>query len=274
MLSHGNKGNVNEFLIMAGSSFANNKGIITLQIGHYSNYVGTHWWNIQQSSKRAQERNNEKTEIDHGLFLREDIEPRTGRTTHTPRLLCIDLKGSLKALKEDGSFQKRYGEERSGNVQQNNDGNELEADNIAPNSLSIYQTELMQRPALVDTADSSVRNRLEQANSSPVHEIHHHEPNYLSFDDTVEVWSDFLGSNYHQNSILLLDDYWHNSDSCSFSSFGQGFLTTENNKFWDSWEDRMHFFAEECDQLQGFQVGHNRGMTKISNSATFKEYGT
>ena len=241
---------------MAGSSFTNNKGIITLQVGHYSNFIGTHWWNIQQSSKRAQECNNQRTEVDHGLFLREDIESRTGRTRHTPRLLCIDLRGSLKALKEDGSFQKRYVEERNQNTQQSNDGNELEADNnIAPNSLSIYQTESMQRPELFDAVDSGVKNRLEQTESSPMHKVHHHVPYYLSFDDTVEVWSDFLGNDYHQNSVLLLDNYWHNSDSCSFSSFGQGFLTNQNQKFWDSWEDRMHFFAEECDQLQGFQVG-------------------
>lgn len=26
---------------------SNGKEIITLQLGHYSNYVGAHWWNIQ-----------------------------------------------------------------------------------------------------------------------------------------------------------------------------------------------------------------------------------
>lgn len=30
--------------------------VITLQIGNYSNYVGTHWWNIQVS-------NNQKTVV-------------------------------------------------------------------------------------------------------------------------------------------------------------------------------------------------------------------
>ena len=43
--------------------------IITLQIGHYANFVGTHWWNIQESSfvydPEAQ------VEINHAVLFRE-----------------------------------------------------------------------------------------------------------------------------------------------------------------------------------------------------------
>ena len=241
---------------MAESSFSSINGIITLQVGHYSNFVGTHWWNIQQTPRGAQDfaEQNTVSEFDNGLFLREDVEAGTGKTIYTPRLLCIDLKGSLKALKEDGGFERRNGEGRIEKVLQTCEQNEEGADEVAPSSVSIHQTESSHRPKIFDIVDSDARSKLEEAGNNSLGKSYDMELNNFILSDAVEVWSDFLGNEYHRNSVLLLDDYWHSSDSCSFSSFGQGFSTIGNQRFWDSWEDRMHFFAEECDRLQGFQV--------------------
>ena len=241
---------------MGESPLSSTSGVITLQVGHYSNFVGTHWWNIQQSSKRAQGCSKDTTEreVHDGLFLREDLDYGTGKITYTPRLLCIDLKGCLSSLKVDGTFQKRSGEERSGNLQQDIIDNKMDIEKFAPNDLSIHQTESTEKYEIFDTSDSSDGKKFEVIENDPLHASHLHEPKYLSLHDTFDVWSDFLGNEYNRNSVLLLDDYWHSSDSCSFSFFGQGHATTANQKFWDSWEDAMHFFAEECDQLQGFQV--------------------
>lgn len=47
----------------------NMKEILTLQFGHYSNFVGTHWWNIQE---RGFEYNtNQPSEINHDVLYRE-----------------------------------------------------------------------------------------------------------------------------------------------------------------------------------------------------------
>ena len=34
-------------ITVAMSSYC--REVVTLQLGHYSNYVGTHWWNLQVS---------------------------------------------------------------------------------------------------------------------------------------------------------------------------------------------------------------------------------
>eukprot|EP01156_Anaeramoeba_ignava_P015414 Anaeramoba_ignava/a613263_43.p1 GENE.a613263_43~~a613263_43.p1 ORF type:complete len:203 (+),score=69.48 a613263_43:45-653(+) len=63
---------------------------ISLQFGPYSNYLGSHYWNLQDSQE--QKNNN--------LF-------RTGITkyneeTRTPRVLCFDNKGSLNNMPSNG----------------------------------------------------------------------------------------------------------------------------------------------------------------------------
>ena len=241
--------------LMDDSTLSNVNGIITLQVGHYSNFIGTHWWNIQHSSHRKQSGKlgqDEDKEINHGLLLREDIESGTGKIKYTPRLVCIDLKGSLKALKEDGSFEKN---EKISERQKNSTNDEVMVDNdIAPSNLSIHQTDAIKRVDIFKESVALHANNYHGRENVTQHNNIQFNHNYFSLDNVVEVWSDFLGNEYHNKSVLLLDDYWYNPDSCSFSSFGQGFSADTNHKFWDSWKDSMRFFAEECDSLQGFQV--------------------
>lgn len=46
------------------------KEILTLQFGHFSNYVGTHWWNIQEQSF---EYNSLASEVNHEILYREGL---------------------------------------------------------------------------------------------------------------------------------------------------------------------------------------------------------
>jgi hypothetical protein len=72
----------------------NNKAVITLQVGHYANYVGTHFWNAQELSFQVAK---EKNDLDHDVFYREGFlnSGNTKQVTYTPRLVSVDLKGAL-----------------------------------------------------------------------------------------------------------------------------------------------------------------------------------
>ena len=72
----------------------NNKAVITLQVGHYANYVGTHFWNAQELSFQVAK---EKNDLDHDVFYREGFlnSGNTKHVTYTPRLVSVDLKGAL-----------------------------------------------------------------------------------------------------------------------------------------------------------------------------------
>ncbi|CAG5865249.1 unnamed protein product [Menidia menidia] len=83
--------------------------IITLQLGHYSNFVGTHWWNLQDASL-SYDPDSPPAEIQSDAVFREGQTP-AGHVTYTPRLIAMDLKGSLRTLRQEGSL---YGHGQGG----------------------------------------------------------------------------------------------------------------------------------------------------------------
>ena len=79
------------------------RAVITLQIGHYSNFVGAHFWNIQEAGF-VYPSSIDPTfvpEISHGVLFREGVTGYSrsdGQQTFTPRLVSVDLKGALSSL--------------------------------------------------------------------------------------------------------------------------------------------------------------------------------
>ena len=78
----------------------NSKPVITIQVGHYANFVGAHFWNCQDLS--FTNLNKEENELDHDVLFREGLTLHGGRSnnqvTYTPRLVTVDLKGALGSL--------------------------------------------------------------------------------------------------------------------------------------------------------------------------------
>ena len=77
------------------------KEIITLQLGTSSNYVGSHWWNIQESSFTYHDR-DAKAELDHDVLFREGHNFRD--TTFTPRLVFVDFSKNMGTLPLQGTL--------------------------------------------------------------------------------------------------------------------------------------------------------------------------
>uniref|UniRef100_A0A8D9AWZ6 Protein misato homolog 1 n=1 Tax=Cacopsylla melanoneura TaxID=428564 RepID=A0A8D9AWZ6_9HEMI len=77
-----------------------NKGseIITLQFGQYSNFIGTHWWNLQEAGFDYTP--DLISDINHDVLFREGLNHRK-EVTFTPRMLLVDLKGSLQTCVND-----------------------------------------------------------------------------------------------------------------------------------------------------------------------------
>lgn len=56
------------------------KEILTLQFGHYANFVGTHWWNLQESS--FDYNSTEPSEINHNVLYREGLTTKVLNTDY------------------------------------------------------------------------------------------------------------------------------------------------------------------------------------------------
>uniref|UniRef100_A0A8C5J2C8 Misato mitochondrial distribution and morphology regulator 1 n=1 Tax=Junco hyemalis TaxID=40217 RepID=A0A8C5J2C8_JUNHY len=73
-------------------------------------------------------------------------------------------------------------------------------------------------------------------------------------DPSPRLWSDYLSVNLHPKSLYVIRQYLHDGDCGCLEGFGQGESLLQDPACVEELEDRLHFFVEECDYLQGFQV--------------------
>ncbi|NWT05935.1 MSTO1 protein, partial [Mionectes macconnelli] len=71
---------------------------------------------------------------------------------------------------------------------------------------------------------------------------------------SVRFWSDYLNVPLHPRSLHVIRQYLHDGDCGCLEAFAQGESLLQDPACLEELEDRLHFFVEECDYLQGFQV--------------------
>ncbi|NXJ85521.1 MSTO1 protein, partial [Trogon melanurus] len=71
---------------------------------------------------------------------------------------------------------------------------------------------------------------------------------------SAQLWSDYLSVNLHPKSVYVIRQYMHDGDCGCLEAFGQGESLLQDPGCIEEVEDRLHFYVEECDYLQGFQV--------------------
>ncbi|EEH08516.1 misato [Histoplasma capsulatum G186AR] len=194
--------------------------IITLQLGQRSNYLATHFWNLQESYFTYS--TDEESPVDHDVHFRPGIGA-DGAETFTPRTVIYDLKGGFGALQK---YNALYGlEEAAGLPRGLWDGNE-----VVQREPSIPQTEYQKNLDL----------------GLPLPQLS---------AGTVRYWSDFNKVYYHPKSIVQLNEYELNSELMPFENWEMGEdLLRSLDREHDILDRDFRAFAEECDQLQGIQI--------------------
>ena len=80
------------------------------------------------------------------------------------------------------------------------------------------------------------------------------EAQVVDFDNESLVWSDYLATNFHPKSVQIVEQYYHKNEYQPFDVYMCGKEVLQTYEAFCDWEDRIHHFAEECDNLQGFHV--------------------
>jgi hypothetical protein len=205
------------------------KEIITFQVGNYSNFVGAHYWNLQEALlEDGTIKSNTKNELNHDILFRKGLNFQTGQRTAWPRVIAFDLKENVTNFA------------------------------LTDNSLADDVEETIAWDGTVEKYDRSSKIEphtqiQENSSSSPINGSSDTTNPYA--EDIISTWSDFSLSQFHTKSLQCIESV-HNEACGSFGNFGSGEALFKSPKFRDEFEDRLHFFAEECDRLQGFQVGH------------------
>ncbi|KAM6168966.1 protein misato homolog 1 [Erethizon dorsatum] len=223
--------------------------VLTLQLGHFAGFVGAHWWNQQDAALGSA---TDATEPSGELCP--DVLYRRGRTLHgqetyTPRLILMDLKGSLSSLKEEGGLYR---------------DRQLDAAIAWKGKLTTHKEEEVypKNPYLQDfqSAEGVLSDGVWRVKSipngkgpPPVTSVSNPKP-LIPMAGSIRVWSDFLRVNLHPRSICLIQNYNHDGETGRLEAFGQGESILKEPRYLEELEDRLHFYVEECDYLQGFQI--------------------
>uniref|UniRef100_A0A3Q3WS48 Protein misato homolog 1 n=1 Tax=Mola mola TaxID=94237 RepID=A0A3Q3WS48_MOLML len=200
--------------------------VITVQLGHYSNFVGTHWWNLQDASL-SYDPETPPGDTQSGVVFREG-QTLGGHVTHTPRLIAMDVKGNPSFPLKD--FCLTYKCAPSGRE----------------GSLMMHKESPPAKNFFLEDLDKLDVSRLPDSQLTRV------QSGY-KLEGSVKVWSDFLRIHLHPRTISVIHQYNHDGEAHRLEAFGQGEALLQGQVL-EELEDKLHFFVEECDYLQGFQV--------------------
>ncbi|XP_035765180.1 protein misato homolog 1 [Neolamprologus brichardi] len=226
--------------------------VITLQLGHYSNFAGTHWWNLQDASL-SYDPESPPGEIQSDVVFREG-QTLGGHVTYTPRLIAMDLKGSLRTLRQEGSLYDA-GKDTSAVTW---DGSITMHEESPPAKNSFLEDlDKLDKGEILAEADFPSSSQPQcSAGSLSVDTVNSHLARVhksYRLECSVKVWSDFLRIHLHPRTISVIHQYNHDGEAHRLEAFGQGESLLQGSVL-EELEDRLHFFVEECDYLQGFQV--------------------
>ncbi|EGO28775.1 hypothetical protein SERLADRAFT_434675 [Serpula lacrymans var. lacrymans S7.9] len=207
--------------------------IIHIQAGTFANYVGTHFWNTQESYFTYYE--------DEDPIVRHDISFREGlihnEPTLCPRLLLFDRKVNFGSLAKTNRLADENGEDEEGSILW--DGNTVEYKQ-EPVSKSEYHTHLEEMSE--DTTEDAVGE---------------------TTDASIRYWSDFNRVFFSPRTVQMLPDVADWETTTGDWSVGQETFRRfdEENGLM---EESLRLFIEECDNFQGLQV--------IQDTSTFGSF--
>ncbi|ROT38845.1 dml-1 [Sodiomyces alkalinus F11] len=194
--------------------------IITVQLGQAGNYLGTHFWNTQESYF---------TYGDDGPVsaVSPDIHWRPGQgvdgtDTFLPRTVIYDLKGGFGSLRKINSLY----------------------DTTGCWDVPIPWLGAPVVRQLPEVPQTAYQQSLDAGNVTP-----------KLTSSQVRYWSDFSRAYYHPNSLNQIYDYELNSSIQPFDKWSLGEdLFQSLEKAHDMMDRDLRPFIEEADQMQAIQV--------------------
>ncbi|KAL4458321.1 hypothetical protein ABPG75_013186 [Micractinium tetrahymenae] len=235
--------------------------IITLQLGSFANYVGAHYWNFQDDLLGLQEQagwRGPAAAVDSDTLFRAG-ETLGGQPTYTPRLVLCDLSGALGGASAGGAFYRDRHQPGAGagaSVVSTWAG-AREVHRAAPVPRSRFAEELENEAEEVaeeegEGGEAPGSSRLAAAAAQLDGVGAGSDGGGGSFSAGVRYWTDYLKAHVHPRSVHQLAGAWHGLTP--FSGWGDGGEHWRSEEQREEVMERVRFFAEECDQLQGFQV--------------------
>ncbi|KAF1942911.1 mtDNA inheritance protein dml1 [Clathrospora elynae] len=197
--------------------------IVTLQFGSQSNYLGTHFWNTQESYFTYPP--EPESPVNHDVLFRPGLAP-DGSDTFTPRTLIYDLKGAFGSMRKINAL-----------YEPEDDRNILDQTGVWPS-----------KPIVQRTGQTIPQSAYQEHLNAGL------APPPLS-KSSVRYWSDYSRVFYHPKSIVQLSEFDVNDRLMPFEKWEVGMEHFEKLEREVDLVDRdLRPFVEECDGIQGLQI--------------------
>ncbi|RXH75291.1 hypothetical protein DVH24_030012 [Malus domestica] len=222
--------------------------IVTLQVGSFANFVGSHFWNFQDELLGlAEDPNSDPVFKNQSLNM--DVLYRSGEThqgtvTYTPRLVSVDLQGSLGSMSTRGTL---YDESSSASSNIYTWGGNVTTQVAEPHKKNLFLQSLYEEEQVNLL---TLGNGVNAGGKSCRGEIHDSDK-VESLENGVQYWTDFSKVHYHPQSLYELSGLW--VDPQKFDNYGIGRESLSAGLQGEEVSERLRFFVEECDHIQGFQ---------------------
>lgn len=207
----------------------------------------------------AESPENDQVFKNHGLDM--DVLYRTGETqqgllTYTPRMVSVNFQGSLGSVSSRGSLY-----------------DQMPAKNMDvmtwKGRVTTYASEPFKRNLFLQSLSEEEQESVGKAND--LDNMNNNSPADIQdkdivdcLDRDVQYWTDFSKVHYHPQSLYELSGLW--LDIQDFDNYGLGKEAFCGHQHDEEIDDRLRFFVEECDHIQGIQciVDDSGGFSGVS----------
>nr|CAD7397704.1 unnamed protein product [Timema poppensis] len=181
-----------------------------------------------------------------------------GYVTYTPRLLLVDLKGSLGHLPEKGELYEQP----------------LANPEIVP--WPREKVEVLTEPTTLKNEflqDIDEENVMDQDDGPTSKTVVQDALKVYKLENVVKVWADYLRQRFHPRTVSIINKYEHANDSQPFNNYKLGANLWNTEQFEEDFTDRIRNLVEECDNMQVnklFLLTRPNGTTlavKVENAA-------
>ncbi|KAJ1824917.1 mtDNA inheritance, partitioning of the mitochondrial organelle [Coemansia sp. RSA 2671] len=201
------------------------KEIITLQFGESANYVGTHYWNMQQQQFAEESSGDSNTHLAMDVFYSEDDQGVGKRgKRYTPRVLVFDKVGNFGSL---GQSRHAQTEDDSKDIESEIEAAQWDGATEVHRQIPYASGAVLGTGAINELSESQVR-----------------------------YWSDFNEVEFNTvQSLSSVSGVEFGNSLGEMNTFQEGgeVFNGENGRD-EILEGKFRVLAEACDQMQGFQV--------------------
>ncbi|KAL1523390.1 hypothetical protein AB1Y20_018333 [Prymnesium parvum] len=256
--------------------------IITFQLGPFANYVGTHFWNVQEEAAAQDPESNEDAPDEperQAAERRVLYQPRADDHGHyaSPRLIACDFERHFGSLGTSGRYGSRYAGAEAAPIDPLSWGGDVTQ--VVHEAREVHRfTQMMSAPVLAawDTppneaeaeggeeegeGEERAERRPEEGDEKEAQGGGEGEEEVkqasFNFDESVKAWSDFLQARLHPSAIAPLKPHVHGFSTLARFPDGACVVEREDDLAASGNPelfDRCRRSLEVCDSLQGFHL--------------------